>query len=138
MKFSEKLSQARKKAGLTQEELATIVGLTRKAVNNYEIGKTHPRTRDMYKKLADTLKLDVNYLLTEDEEFIAGASELYGSRGAKQAKLLIESAQGLFAGGELSDNDKDAVMRALQDAYWVAKEENVTKYTPKKFRLAKK
>ena len=35
---------------------------------------------------------------------------------------------------ELSENDKDAVMRALQDAYWMAKERNKEKYTPKKYR----
>ena len=40
----------------------------------------------------------------------------------------------LFAGGELSENEKDAVMRTLQDAYWIAKERNSEKYTPKKFR----
>jgi len=138
VKFAEKLSNARKKAGLTQEELALLIGLSRKAVNNYEIGKTYPRTREAYKKLADALKLDVNYLLTEDEEFIANASELYGSRGAKQAQVLIESAQGLFAGGDLSDNDKDAVMRALQEAYWMAKQDNIERYTPKKFKAAAK
>lgn len=27
-----------------------------------------------------------------------------------------------------------AVMRALQDAYWMAKEQNKEKYTPKKYR----
>ena len=30
----------------------------------------------------------MNYLLTEDEEFVVQASEQYGSRGMKQAKDL--------------------------------------------------
>lgn len=34
----------------------------------------------------------------------------------------------------LSEQDKDAVMRALQEAYWEAKERNKEKYTPKKYR----
>lgn len=38
----------------------------------------------------------------------------------------------MFAGGELSEGDKDAVMLALQKAYWDCKEDN-KKYTPKKY-----
>lgn len=41
---------------------------------------------------------------------------------------------GLFAGGTLSDQDKDAVMKALQDIYWESKARNVEKYTPKKYK----
>ena len=43
---------------------------------------------------------------------------------------------GLFAGGELSDDDLDGVMKALQDYYWKAKEDN-KKYTSKKHRSDK-
>ena len=39
----------------------------------------------------------------------------------------------MFAGGELSDQDREAVMRSLEKAYWLAKEDN-QKYTPKKYR----
>ena len=46
----------------------------------------------------------------------------------------MEEVSGLFAGGRISQDDKDAVMRAIQDAYWIAKEENKRKYTPKKYR----
>lgn len=76
----------------------------------------------------------MNYLLTEDEEFVVQASEQYGSRGMKQAKDLIEGMSGLFAGGTLSEQDKDAVMKALQDIYWESKARNVVKYTPKKYK----
>ena len=41
---------------------------------------------------------------------------------------------GLFAGGTLSEQDKDAVMKALQDIYWESKARNVEKYTPKKYK----
>ena len=78
--------------------------------------------------------MDVNYLLTEDEELVVQASEQYGSRGMKQAKDLIEGMSGLFAGGTLSEQDKDAVMKALQDIYWESKARNVEKYTPKKYK----
>ena len=34
----------------------------------------------------------------------------YGSRGMKQAKDLIEGMSGLFAGGTLSEQDKDCLL----------------------------
>ena len=40
---------------------------------------------------------------------------------------------GLFAGGNIADEDLDVMMKALQDAYWIAKEKN-KKFTPKKYR----
>ena len=41
---------------------------------------------------------------------------------------------GLFAGGELSDDDLDGVMQTLQEYYWKAKKDNKEKYTPKKYK----
>jgi hypothetical protein len=41
--------------------------------------------------------------------------------------------RGIFAGGNIADEDLDVMMRALQDAYWIAKEKN-KKFTPKKYR----
>ena len=40
---------------------------------------------------------------------------------------------GMFAGGHLDDESLDGAMKALNDAYWIAKEKN-KKYTPKKYR----
>lgn len=36
----------------------------------------------------------------------------------------------LFAGGELDQDDMDEMMKAIQDAYWIAKEKN-KKYASK-------
>ena len=105
-------------------------------ITRYEHGLSLPRTKDAYKNIADFFGVSVNYLLTEDEEFVVEASEQYGSRGMKQAQELIEGMSGLFAGGTLSDQDKDAVMKALQDIYWESKARNVEKYTPKKYKKA--
>lgn len=80
------------------------------------------------------LNVETNYLLTEDEEFVVNAAERYGAHGASQAQAVIDGFSGLCAGGTLSEEDKDAVMKALQDIYWESKARNVQKYTPKKFK----
>ena len=134
MTFGEKFKAEREKRKLTQQEVADALGINRRMITRYENGISFPRTKDAYRKIAEYFKVDVNYLLTEDEEFVVQASEQYGSRGMKQAKDPIEGMSGLFAGGTLSEQDKDAVMKALQDIYWESKARNVEKYTPKKYK----
>ncbi|MDY3072924.1 MAG: helix-turn-helix transcriptional regulator [Eubacteriales bacterium] len=127
MTFGEKFRAEREKKGLTQQQTADGLGINRRMITRYENGISFPRTRDAYKKIADFFETDVNYLLTEDEAFVMEASEQYGSRGMKQAKELIDGMSGLFAGGTLSEQDKDAVMKALQDIYWESKARNASK-----------
>ena len=134
MTFGEKFRAEREKLWLTQQEAADSLGINRRMITRYENGISFPRTKDAYKKIADFFKIDVNYLLIEDEAFAVEASEQYGFHGMKQAQSLIDGMSGLFAGGALSDQDKDAVMKALQDIYWESKARNIEKHTPKKYK----
>ena len=133
MTFGEKVKAERTKLGLNQDELAEKIGVTRRVICSYENDKSRPRGMDRYKKLAEALNLNLNYLLSEDEAFVANAEDKYGHRGARQAKELMGEVTGLFAGGEMAEEDMDVMMKAIQDAYWIAKENN-KKYTPKKYR----
>lgn len=132
MKFGRKVRDARMRAGMSQEELAKAIGVSLRTITNYEVQNRYPKQREVYARLARALNVDVNYLLTEDEEFVMRAASVYGPRGAMQAERLIEEVSGLFAGGELSEEDKDTMLRAIQDAYWDAKEKN-RRFTPKRY-----
>ena len=133
MTFGEKLRTFRQQKKMTQEELAKAVGLGTNTIRNYEKGLTYPQNRGVYARLAEILGVSADFLHNENDDFIAVATERYGYSGKKQAMKLVEEMGGLFAGGELSDDDLDGVMKALQDYYWKAKEDN-KKYTPKKYR----
>lgn len=132
MRFGEKLRKYRKEKNLTQAQLAEAAGTSLKTIINYESGKTYPQNREVYATLAHLLEVDADYLHNENDAFISAASEKYGYRGKRQAEDLVSEFTGLFAGGELSEQDKDAVMQALQKAYWDCKEINAEKYAPKK------
>ena len=54
-----------------------------------------------------------------------------GKRKLEKARALTEGLSSLFAGGEISDEDKDAAFEAITRAYWEAKREN-KKYGRKK------
>lgn len=133
MNFAEKIKTARKSLGYTQQQLADATHLSLRTIISYEKGDSSPRKGETYATLAKVLNVSTSYLLTEDEAFVVAAAERYGSRGAAQAQDVIEGFAGLCAGGTLSEQDKDAVMKALQDIYWESKARNVQKYTPKKY-----
>ena len=133
MTFGEKVKNERNRLGLNQDELAKKIGVTRSVISSYENDSSRPRGTERYKKLAEALGVNINYLLSEDEAFIADVEDNYGHRGAKQAKELLAEVTGLFAGGEMADEDMREMVDAIQEAYLIAKKNN-KKYTPKKYR----
>ena len=134
MTFGEKFKEEREKKGLTQQAVADALGINRRMITRYENDISFPRTKDAYQRIADFFDVTVDYLLTENDEFVVSAAEQFGSRGMKQAQELIDGVSGLFAGGTLSEQDKDAVMLALQNIYFESKSRNIEKYTPKKYK----
>lgn len=136
MRFGEKLRKFRTERGMTQAELAKEAGLGLNTISNYESGRTYPQNREVYTTLANILGVNPDNLHNENDDFIIEASAQYGSRGARQAKELLDEVTGLFAGGELADEDMREMVDAIQEAYLIAKRNN-KKYTPKKYRKDK-
>ncbi|MBQ0071699.1 MAG: helix-turn-helix transcriptional regulator [Spirochaetales bacterium] len=133
MNFSEKVRTARLEAGLTQKELALTTGIALRTIQNYESGERMPKKKSYYSLLATALGMEEEILLDEKAEFVLKAGEMYGPAGQRQAEELVKEVTGLFAGGELEEEDKEAMFRAIQDAYWMAKDMN-RRHTPKKYR----
>lgn len=134
MKFGDKVRDLRKQSKMTQEELAKALDVSTRTVINYEQGKLYPRKRERYTQLADVFGVELNYLLTEDEEFITEAGEMYGRRGRMQAQDILERTSALFAGGDLSDVDQLAFIHEIQKIYFDSKERAKVKFTPMKYR----
>ena len=76
-----KVKAERTKLGLNQDELAEKIGVTRRVICSYENDKSRPRGTERYKKLAEALNVNVNYLLSEDDAFIADVEDKYGREG---------------------------------------------------------
>ena len=132
MAFGEKLKALRMQAGLSQESLSASIGVSKRTIIKYEAGQTLPPS-EMLPKISQFFGVTIDNLMTEAEEFVAQVYAEKGSRDAKYALSLVDELGGMFAGGRLSETDKDAVMKAIQNAYWTAKEES-KKFTPKKYR----
>ena len=122
MNFGEKLLQLRKAKHLTQSEVAKAIGITTRSYTDYEHNIHYPQTRDRYKALAKFFNVDVNYFYTENEKFIDNTGQWYNYCGRQQADALVDELAKLFAGDELSDEDKVEVMMNIQRVYWLRQE----------------
>lgn len=67
MKLYEKITLYRKKNGLSQEELAEKIGVSRQAVSKWETGDALPEITKL-KALADTFNVTVDFLLDDEKE----------------------------------------------------------------------
>ena len=70
MPFGRRLKEARLSCGMTQEELAAAVGVTKGAIGNYESEVSSPKETILI-KLMDVLHVDPNYLY---QDFIKASS----------------------------------------------------------------
>lgn len=66
MDFRERLFELRRQAGLSQEELAGLLGITRQAVQKWEAGTSRP-DMDNLVSLADYFKVSLDFLVTGKE-----------------------------------------------------------------------
>lgn len=124
MTFGEKVRTARLKLNMTMDQLAGAADISKRALINYETKGILPKSHDTYIKLARALEMDAEVLLDDNAEFVMKAALIHGGKGARQASKIVSEIKGLYAGGELSDEDMDAMMKSIQEAYWLAKEKN--------------
>lgn len=67
MKLSEKIYTCRKKAGWSQEELASRLGVSRQAVSKWETGEAEPEVAKL-RLLAQVFEVSIDWLLSEEDE----------------------------------------------------------------------
>jgi len=136
--FADKIKDSRGLAGMTQDELGQAVGVSGRAIQTYERGEKKPRQGTLL-RLAKALKVSVRYLKDDNclnplediemDEYIMEASEHYGKKGADDVQELLTRNAALFAGGELSDEQKDDFFQGVLKAYLICKEEAKKRYT---------
>ena len=110
-----------------------MISVTDRTIQNYELGTRIPQNMKIVSDLAVALKTTPDYLLGTAETYVIEAREKGGRKAAKDLDELVGEVTGLFAGGQLSEDALEGAMKALNDAYWIAKEKN-KKYAPKKYR----
>ena len=136
-RFGEKVKAERERLGLSQEELANYLGITRRAVVSYETSGAIPREKTL-RKISETLGVTMRYLTDDNENdpeagieaepFIKEARDRLGSKAAKEMEETLSKSEALFAGGTLSEDQKDIFFEALSRAYFVNKQHARAKF----------
>jgi len=134
MTFGKKLRILRTRRGLSQTELATLCGLSRRTVTSYESDVSKPGSKHHYEQLANALGVNVSALLeaesTEAPEQ-AEAERILGLDSAPEASpdtsyeisTFLRTARDIFADNRLTEHSKDLLMHTLQEIYWEVKKE---------------
>ena len=138
--IGDKLKALRLSKKITLAALSRSSGLSDRAIRYIENNERQPGI-DAIKKLSAAIDVSTSYFMDDDlfqeevdkEEVLAEAKEKYGSRGKAQAERIYQQTQALFAGGQLSEEDRSAFRDLMIDLFFETKEE-AKKYTPKKFR----
>ena len=140
MTFSEKIRSSREMLEISQTELAELVGVSRRTIVAYEAGEATAR-KSTIAKLARVLKVSTKFLSDENcddpladidqDPYVEQARALYGGTGARDMEALLRDNAALFAGGELSQEQKDVFFEAVMKAYLTCKEEARQKFGKK-------
>ena len=141
MTLSDKIKRSREVADLTQQELADLVGVSKRTIPSYESTNAVAR-RTTIVKLARALKVSVRYLSDDEctdpladiekDDYVEEARQRYGASGARDVDALLRDNAALFAGGELSQEEKDAFFEAVMRAYVASKDIASVKFGRKK------
>lgn len=84
-----RLREARKKAGLTQQQLADAVGVDRKSIGNYETGATQPTSANV-QRLADAVNVSLQWVTSTSG---VGASDPIRPGYATEAQRRAEAGR---------------------------------------------
>ncbi len=121
MKFSAQLRRLREAANLTQEQVANAIGVSLRTYKNYEAGSTYPRFTRIYERIAHFYKIQPEQLYNQEDRFLSDVQAIYGTSGRHQAEAVLQQFNALFAGGTLSEDERDQVMQQIQNIYWETK-----------------
>lgn len=104
--FGEKLKQARKNLGWSQDDLGQKVGIHGRHVGKYENGRAMPNAETII-RIAKILDVSIDYLLLDDvKEDAMSSAIMHNSDLMRKFEAVVK----------MDDNDKN-VITSLIDAY---------------------
>lgn len=134
------IKEARKKAGLTQMELAKLTNLSRSYIGDIEKDRYNPSLATL-KAIANALNQPLDTILTDND--INNNKPTLTSRDEKDIKKKLDEAlasidsEALMFDGEpveMDEETKELLKASLENSIRLAKTLAKKKYTPKKYQ----
>lgn len=92
MKLHEKIYISRKKCGLSQEDLAEKLGISRQAVSKWETGETIPELSKI-KQLKEIFNVSFDWLLSENEENQSPDTKPVSTKNISESNLIKQNSK---------------------------------------------
>ena len=137
--IASKIKEKRTELGFSQNALAALTGVSGRSIFAYEAGQKTPRPSTIV-KLSAALGVPAKYLMddslerpedAEKEKYVSEARSRIGEQGAVDIQALLEDNIALFAGGEISQTEKDTFFEAVMRAYINCKDKSKNGFTAK-------
>lgn len=117
MNLGERIARLRKMKGLSQDELADLLGVSRGAISMYEINKREPDYETL-EKLATFFGVSTDYLLGRTDKLTGKDAPLWLDRDAPPTDIelekFLETANVHFNGAPLDEEDKEDIIAFLR------------------------
>lgn len=134
------IKEARKKAGLTQMELAKLTNLSRSYIGDIEKDRYNPSLTTL-KAIANALNQPLDTILTDNginnnEPTLTARDEKDIKKKLDEALASIDSEALMFDGEpvEMDTETKELLKASLENSIRLAKTLAKKKYTPKKYQ----
>ena len=134
------IKEARKKAGLTQMELAKLTNLSRSYIGDIEKDRYNPSLATL-KAIANALNQPLDTILTDNdinnnEPTLTSRDEKGIKKKLDEALASIDSGALMFDGEpvEMDTETKELLKASLENSIRLAKTLAKKKYTPKKYQ----
>ena len=119
--FGENLKVLRAMYHYTQAEVAQAIGVSRRTIQNYESGKMFPKKKDTLQALARFFNVAPSTLLGTEHGHSDTVTQVYSNNDSIRLRMLLSDMSLLFSDGNLTEEDKDLFMKALNELYWESK-----------------
>ena len=138
--FGTRLTELRKNAGISRQELGDICGVAQSTIVNYEKGIRIPYA-DTAVKMADYFHISIHELLGVDNPDLAMAQaesldmarSLSGKKGADRMQAVFEDVAHL-AGGDLTDDQLLEFSLEMTKMAQLAQQRLTERYTNKRYQ----
>ncbi|MDU0200135.1 helix-turn-helix domain-containing protein [Paenibacillus sp. MAH-36] len=132
MKIGQRLTELREKKGLTQDQMAEVLGIKRARYNSWENNIAKPDI-DFIDKLADFHKVSSDSILGRNHITESNLPSWATSKDKRDfKKMLQEDLPVMFDGVPIEGESRQRVLDVLTGLFWEAKEMNKKTYGRKK------
>ena len=139
--LGEKVRDCRAALDMSQKDLAEKAGIAERTIGGYETGTRVPRATQLY-KLAKALEVSTEYLKDDSVddpsygidrmEYVEDIRRSSGNKNAIDLETMLKENQAMFAGGEISLEEKQEYFDALMAAFVECKQAASEKFGSKK------